>query len=110
MADNNTNQNQTAATPAPAASAVLNQSGNQPQAPGTASNAAKAAPAAPAKGMHHLSYIGQGIWKDAEGQNWCREEKNNCISDKNLTAAELEKRPDLKYMIKYGAMKDIVIE
>lgn len=60
---------------------------------------------------HHLTYMAQGIWKDAEGQHWHREDgKKGCISHKVMPESKLKSRPDLQFMIRYGAIKDVIVK
>lgn len=60
---------------------------------------------------HHLTFLGHGIWTDAVGQYWHRNEgKGGCITHKLMGDAELQARPDIKFMIKYGAIKDVIVE
>lgn len=59
--------------------------------------------------LHHLAYLGNGIWTDAKGKCWCREKKGNTVSSVTMPAEELESRPDIKFMIKYGAIKDTIV-
>lgn len=61
--------------------------------------------------MHHLTYLAQGIWNDAEGQYWHREDgKKGCISHKVMSTSKLNSRPDLLFMIRYGAIKDVIVQ
>lgn len=59
---------------------------------------------------HSITYLAGGIWKDARGKFWCREEKKNCVTAETFTDTELNDRPDIQYMIKYGAMRDVIVE
>ena len=59
---------------------------------------------------HSVIYLAGGIWKDTKGQFWCRDKKPNCISSAVFTDEEFAKRPDIQYMVEYGAMKDVIIE
>ncbi len=61
--------------------------------------------------MHHLTYLAHGIWNDAEGQYWHREDgKKGCISHKVISTSKLNSRPDLLFMIRYGAIKDVIVQ
>ena len=59
---------------------------------------------------HSVIYLAGGIWKDAKDKFWCRDKKPNCISSAVFTEEEFAQRPDIQYMIEYGAMKDVVVE
>lgn len=87
---------------------------SEPDAIGEAGETALNAPPAPAPATagdkkHHLTYLGNGIWTDANGKTWCRESKKGCITGMTMTDAELADRPDIKFMVKYGAIKDIIV-
>jgi hypothetical protein len=58
------------------------------------------------KGKVVVIYIGNGIWKDSEGELWAPDKKTaNIINERQYTADEYEVREDLKFMVKYGSMK-----
>lgn len=59
---------------------------------------------------HSIMYIANGIWKDSKGVYWCREPHTNCIQSKTFSEEEFQARDDIKFMVKYGSMKDIVSE
>lgn len=54
-----------------------------------------------------VSYIGNGVWRDAEGKCWSRNERNDVdiLSTRSYDKDEYEERDDLKFMVKYGEMK-----
>lgn len=86
----------------------------QPDVPKEAEETAPDAPPAPpvkaADGdKHMLTYMGNGIWTDQTGKCWCRDKKANCINHTTMSAKELDARPDIKFMIKYGAIKDTIV-
>lgn len=66
----------------------------------------------PAGGVrHHLTYLAHGIWKDSAGQCWHREDsKKGCISHKLMSDDELQKRPDIMFMVRYRAIKDVIVK
>ena len=54
-----------------------------------------------------VRYIGGGIWKDSKGDLWASENKSvNILSERQYDADEFENREDIKFMLKYGAMKE----
>ena len=59
---------------------------------------------------HSIMYIATGIWKDSKGVYWCREPHTNCSQSKTFSEEEFQTRDDIKFMVKYGSMKDIVSE
>lgn len=59
---------------------------------------------------HTVIYLAGGIWCDSTGKYWCRDQKKNCVSSMTFTDSELDSRADIKYMIEYGAMKDVIVE
>lgn len=59
---------------------------------------------------HSIMYIANGIWKDNKGVYWSREPHTNCIQSKTFSEEEFQARDDIKFMVKYGSMKDIVSE
>lgn len=63
-----------------------------------------------AQRRHSVIYLAGGIWRDSHGIYWCRDKKKNCISSMVLTDEEFSTRDDIKYMIQYGAIKDIISE
>jgi hypothetical protein len=53
-----------------------------------------------------VTYVGNSIWKDANGELWASNKKSdNILSDRQYTIDEYEKREDIKFMVGYGAMK-----
>ena len=54
-----------------------------------------------------VSYIGNGVWRDAKGKCWSKVDRANAdiLSTRSYGKAEYEKREDLKFMVKYGEMK-----
>lgn len=53
-----------------------------------------------------VTYVGGGIWKDANGKYWASVKKSeNILSERQYTAEEYESREDIKFMVNYGAMK-----
>lgn len=101
----NTTESSKAVTPA----APLNASVNEPEVSETVSKSPKPDATATA-GKHVVIYLAGGIWKDHEEQYWCRDKKGNCIQAKTFTEDELKARPDIQFMIEYGAMKDTIAE
>lgn len=67
------------------------------------------APASAGDKKHHLTYLGNGIWTDAKGKTWCRESRKGCITGMTMTDAELADRPDITFMVRYGAIKDTIV-
>lgn len=59
---------------------------------------------------HSVMYIANGIWKDSKGVYWSREPHANCVQSKTFSDGEFESRDDIKFMVRYGSMKDIVSE
>lgn len=59
---------------------------------------------------HSVIYLAGGIWKDATGMFWCRDERTNCVTSNTFSDEEFASRPDIQYMISYGAMKDVISE
>lgn len=98
------------AGPAPAVSDVPDDSGEVKE---TAPNQEQQAHAAQQQNgvMHHLTYLGNGIWKDVTGQSWHHTDgKKGCIAHKMMSDKELQERPDIKFMIKYGVIKDVIVQ
>lgn len=98
-------------TPAPGtetASTTVEPSANQTKPEGTAPESPSDGGAA-LTGKHSVTYIAGGLWTDSTGQTWSRDAKGRSINHKVFTAEELAAREDIKYMIKYGAMKDIQV-
>lgn len=54
-----------------------------------------------------VSYIGNGVWRDAKGKHWSRNERKdaNILSTRSYNKSEYDEREDLKFMVKYGEMK-----
>lgn len=54
-----------------------------------------------------VSYIGNGVWRDAKGKCWSRNERKDVdiLSTRSYDKGEYEERDDLKFMVKYGEMK-----
>lgn len=111
--DTTVSQGQPSAAPDAADASV-----NQPKAEETALNQPPVPPIQESEGdkpgedvRHHLTYMANGIWKDSEGQYWHREDgKKGCISHKVITESQLKSRPDLQFMIRYGAIKDVIVK
>ena len=82
---------------------------NQTEGNGGVSESPKAEQGGEAR-KHSIIYLAGGIWKDAKGQFWCIDKKPNCISSAVFTEEEFAKRPDIQYMVEYGAMKDVIVE
>ena len=82
---------------------------NQAEGNGGVSESPKAEQSGEAR-KHSVIYLAGGIWKDTKGQFWCRDKKPNCISSAVFTEEEFAKRPDIQYMVEYGAMKDVIVE
>lgn len=89
---------------------------NEPDAIEEAEKTALNAPPAPAHApapagdkKHHLTYLGNGIWTDAKGKTWCRESRKGCITGMTMTGTELADRPDIMFMVRYGAIKDTIV-
>lgn len=58
-----------------------------------------------------VRYISGGIWKDSKGKLWATENKAaNILSERQYSAAEYEKRDDIKFMVQYGSMKVTNVE
>lgn len=59
-------------------------------------------------GVAVVCYIGSGVWKDSKKCLWANENKTkNILSERKYPIDEYEERDDLKFMVKYGAMKVI---
>ena len=59
-----------------------------------------------AGGKAVVTYIGKGIWRDANKELWAPNDKSDTIvSERQYTIDEYEKREDIKFMVGYGAMK-----
>lgn len=82
---------------------------NQTEGNGGVSESTKAEQSGEVR-KHSVIYLAGGIWKDTKGQFWCRDKKPNCISSAVFTEEEFAKRPDIQYMVEYGAMKDVIVE
>ena len=82
---------------------------NQTEGNGGVSESPKAEQSGEAR-KHSVIYLACGIWKDTKGQFWCRDKKPNCISSAVFTEEEFAGRPDIQYMVEYGAMKDVIVE
>lgn len=54
-----------------------------------------------------ITYVGNGVWRDAKGVCWSRVEKVNVniLTTRSYDEAEYNEREDLKFMVKYGEMK-----
>lgn len=107
-AGNTPNQNTTPSTGAAPAVNASNVSANQPSGAPDVSKSpdAGATTAEPTKaGKYTLAYIGGGIWTDQSGQMWCKDEHRNCIQTKTFSKKELADRPDIEWMVEYGAMR-----
>lgn len=54
-----------------------------------------------------VTYVGNGVWRDAEGKCWSRTERAdaNILSTRSYSQDEYDKRDDIKFMVKYGEMK-----
>lgn len=101
----NTNAVTPTQTPANEPDALVNQTeGN-----GGVSESPKAEQSGEAR-KHSVIYLAGGIWKDTKGKFWCRDKKPNCISSAVFTEEEFAERPDIQYMVEYGAMKDVIVE
>ena len=92
--------------PADAPDASVNQADVAPDA----SEPPKAETVKASGKRHSVIYLAGGIWKDAEGVYWCRDARANCSTSGTFSEEEFEARPDIKYMISYGAMKDVISE
>ena len=58
-----------------------------------------------------IRYIGSGIWKDSDGKFWASENKSdNILNERQYSISEYNKRDDIKFMVKYGAMKETHVE
>lgn len=97
------------ATPAQTPTDALKASVDQAEVKKSVSESPKAEQSGETR-KHSIIYLAGGIWKDAKGQFWCRDKKSNCISSAVFTEEEFAKRPDIQYMIEYGAMKDVIVE
>ena len=59
-----------------------------------------------AEGKAVVTYIGKGIWRDANKELWAPNNKSDTIvSERQYTIDEYERREDIKFMVGYGAMK-----
>lgn len=59
-----------------------------------------------AEGKVIVTYIGKGIWRDANKELWASNDKSDTIvSERQYTIDEYERREDIKFMVGYGAMK-----
>ena len=59
-----------------------------------------------AGGKAVVTYIGKGIWRDANKELWASNNKSDTIvSERQYTIDEYERREDIKFMVGYGAMK-----
>lgn len=54
-----------------------------------------------------VTYVGNGIWRDAKGCSWARNDKpnTNIKATRSYDEADYEAREDLKFMVKYGEMR-----
>lgn len=58
-----------------------------------------------------IRYVGGGVWKDSKGDLWASVNKsNNILSERQYTKDEYEKRSDIKFMVRYGAMTETYVE
>lgn len=58
-----------------------------------------------------VTYIGRGIWKDADKKLWASKDKsNNILSERQYSIDEYESREDIKFMVGYGAMRATYVE
>ena len=58
-----------------------------------------------------VKYVGGGIWRDSKGNLWASEDKSaNILSERQFTMAEYEEREDIKFMVKYGSMKETYVK
>lgn len=54
-----------------------------------------------------VTYVGNGTWRDGNGKIWSRTEKPNIdiVATRSYSKDEYDEREDIKFMVKYGAMK-----
>lgn len=54
-----------------------------------------------------VSYIGNGVWRDEDGECWSRNENShaNILNTRSYSKCDYENRPDLQFMVKYGEMR-----
>lgn len=62
-------------------------------------------------GLHIIDYIGNGIWVDSENEKWSRDNVpgTNILSQRKYTDDEYKDRRDIKFMVRYGAMKETIV-
>lgn len=58
---------------------------------------------------HLVTFIGNGVWVDNNGIVWSRDKRDNTISDMTFNSDEIVNRDDIRFMISYGAMKEVVV-
>lgn len=64
-----------------------------------------------ASGKVVVRYVGGGIWKDSKGNLWASENKSATIlNERQYSADEYENREDIKFMVRYGAMKETYVK
>ena len=58
-----------------------------------------------------VEYCGNGVWKDAKGKCWSRIEKPavDILASRSFEQNDYDRRDDLKFMVKYGEMKIILV-
>ena len=58
-----------------------------------------------------VRYIGNGIWKDGKGELWASENKSaNILNERQYSINEYNDREDIKFMVKYGTMKETYVK
>ena len=58
---------------------------------------------------HLITFMGNGVWMDNNGVAWSRDKRDNTISDMTFSTDEIADREDIRFMISYGAMKEVII-
>ena len=58
-----------------------------------------------------VSYLGYGVWIDAEHEHWSKNEKKNVdiLATRTYSKEEYELRRDLQFMVNYGEMSAIEV-
>lgn len=58
-----------------------------------------------------VSYLGQGVWIDAEHEHWSKNAKPDVdiLANRTYTNEEYEARGDLKFMVNYGEMSAVEV-
>lgn len=58
-----------------------------------------------------VTYVGRGIWKDADKKLWAsRNKSDNILSERQYSIDEYESREDIKFMVGYGSMRATYVE